>query len=361
MRAALQIMPSELPPDPPIRASRRSGLDAFRLLSVLFVVGAHAGVYSGAVALVAPVLSKWSVPYFFLMLGYFLGKKSGTERTASAIERIFLMFVIASVIYLPLALARDGLGGTWVNLIQSGLYSGTYFHLWYLNSLLWGLLLFRLLDTPRGRHLMPGVALVCLLASITLASYGPIEARHVGRHLMSFPFLWLGTQLTRRVPTMREAIALLLLGIGIETIESWVLYTRLGRDFLHCPLAAGTVLYVLGMFGIAFHLPESRPLKWLGRLGGRYSGSVYVMHLYALSAVGVVAGLLHVKHSLGVRLLTIPAAMLLMLALLRAADRISPLYIDVLLGSKSALSRGVRVLLGMPRSGPGARALPSRI
>ena len=197
---------------------------------------------------------------------------------------------------------------------------------------------------------MPGIALVCLLASIVLASYGPPETRDAGRHLMSYPFLWLGTQLSRRVPTLRQALALVLLGICLESVESWVLYTRLGRDFGHCPLVAGTVFYALGMFGIAFHLPESRPLRWFGRLGGRYSGGVYVMHLYALSIVGALAGLMHLKHSLGVRVVIIPAAMLLSLALLRAADRLSPLLIDGLLGSKAALAQGGRALLSLPWS-----------
>ena len=106
-------------------------------------------------ARIAPVLSKWSVPYFFLVLGYFLGKKIDTGRTTTVIERISIMFLVASVLLLPMAIARDGLTETWSSLMQSGLYNGSFFHLWYLNSLLWGLLVFRLLDRPTGASSCP--------------------------------------------------------------------------------------------------------------------------------------------------------------------------------------------------------------
>lgn len=343
------------------RTPRKSGPDAFRLLSVLAVLGTHAAVYEGSVQWVASILSKWSVPYFFLVLGYFLGRKTDACRTSPAIERSILMFLVACIVMLPLGLVRDGPTAVWEYMVQNVYYSGTYFHLWYLNSLFMGLLVLRLMDVPSRRRFMPSLAITMLIASVVLSSYLNEDIRYLGRHLMSIPFLWIGTRLTRRVPSMSMSVALVLLGLAIESLERWVLHTYLGREMWHCPITLGTIAYAVGMFGISFNLPPSRPLQRLGELGARYSGCIYVTHLYALACIGLLGSLLHVRQTLIFRLLVIPAAMLLNLLGLRLLDRLSPRFIDGLLGQRAALLQAWRAMLRLPASAVrSVRALPSR-
>jgi surface polysaccharide O-acyltransferase-like enzyme len=347
---------------PAVRSPRKSGLDAFRLLCMLGVIGAHAELYEGPVHWTAAILTKWSVPFFFLVLGYFLGKKDSSTRTHPALERAFLMIVVASVLLLPLEIAKTGLYETWHYVVRHFYFTGAYFHLWYLNSLLMGLVAVRIMDIPALRPLRPWVAVFSLIAAIVFSSYLTDGTRIIGRQIMSLPFLYLGMLLSRRVPSMRDSIALVLLGIGIEILESWLLKGWLGRDFWTCPLSVGTVVYAVGMFGIAFNLPSSPLLTRLGRLGGRFGGCIYVTHPYALECVFALESLLPVPLPAGVRLLLIPATLLLNLAVLRAVDSLCPAFIDMLLGSRSALSRLSQAVLSYPLAAVRAvRAFPSRL
>jgi surface polysaccharide O-acyltransferase-like enzyme len=329
---------------------RKYGIDAFRLLCVLSVIGNHAGKFDANTHVFVSLLSRWSVPFFFLVLGYFLGKKTGANRTSSAIQRIFLMFLVASILMIPLNLVRIGPAETLLYVSEHFLINGTYFHLWYLDSLLMGLLVIRLTDRSHRRRLLPVVAVITLLVSLLFSSYWTRDTAFFGRYLMVVPFLWFGMLLSSRMPSMRQSIALTLLGISIKALEGWVQHTQFNRELWECPFLIGTVPFAVGMFGIAANLGNSPVVESLGRLGGRYAGGMYITHVYFMALIGWGAGAIQVNQSTEYRSLVVPLVFLVNLAALRLIDRVAPSAIDVLLGDKFAICRWAHSLIVIPRS-----------
>jgi peptidoglycan/LPS O-acetylase OafA/YrhL len=329
---------------------RNYGIDAFRLLSALPVIAAHAGKFDGTTHVIVSLISKWSVPYFFLVLGYVLGKKSGATRTSAAIQRIFLMFLVASILMIPLNLVRIGPHKTLLYIFEHFLINGTYFHLWYLDSLLIGLLVIRFTDRSNSRRLLPVVAVITLIVSLLFSSYWTLSTAFFGRHLMVVPLLWFGMLLATRIPSMRQSIALVLIGIAIEAVESWVQYAQFDREIWKCPFLIGTVPFAVGMFGIAANLRHSPVLESLGRLGGRYTGCIYITHVYVMALIAWVADATKVGQSTEYRSLVVPLVFLVNLAALRIIDRVAPASIDVMLGDQSAIRRWAHSLISVPRS-----------
>src|SRR4051794_9714354 len=97
-------------------ASKRAyGIDAFRLLTTLFVVTAHGGRFEHFPEVVHDAVAiggKWAVPFFFIVLGFFLGRNPDKNRTISQMVRIGVMFFVASLMMIPLDIAQEGVHGT---------------------------------------------------------------------------------------------------------------------------------------------------------------------------------------------------------------------------------------------------------
>jgi surface polysaccharide O-acyltransferase-like enzyme len=320
---------------------RSYGIDAFRLLSALPVIAAHGGRYelfNPTVHEVVSLLSKWSVPFFFLVLGYFLGKKSDRNRAVPAMLRIAVMFTVASIILLPLDFYKDGVQVSILLISKNFLMSGTHFHLWFLSSLLMGLMVVRVTDEYEVKNLLPVCALGALFAAILFGTYWSPQTAHFGRHLIAIPFLWFGTLLSKRQPTMKQSVALLLLGFAVESLEAVVIHSRFHKEIGECPLLIGTIPFALGMFGVAANLKNTALLVYFGRLGGRFTGCIYVTHVYFIAIVASIAASLEVQGSFIYCVLVVPIVFLVTLSVLRLINYIAPSAIDVLLGDKDAIS-----------------------
>jgi surface polysaccharide O-acyltransferase-like enzyme len=319
---------------------RSYGIDAFRLLSALPVIAAHGGRYelfNPMVHEVVSLLSKWSVPFFFLVLGYFLGKKNDRNRAMPAMLRIAVMFTVASIILLPLDFYKDGVQASILLISKNFLMSGTHFHLWFLSSLLMGLLVVRVADEYDVKNPLPICALGALFAAILFGTYWSPQTEHFGRHLIAIPFLWFGTLLSKRQLTMKQSVALLLLGFAVESLEAVVIHSRFHKEIGECPLLIGTIPFALGMFGVAANLKNTPLLVYFGRLGGRFTGCIYVTHVYFIAIVASVAASLEVQSSFIYCVLVVPIVFLVALSVLRLINYIAPSAIDVLLGDKDAI------------------------
>lgn len=83
------------------------------------------------------ILCRLAVPFFFVASGYFVANKmQDSKKLGAYLKRIFLTYLVYSLVYLPLMIEKyQKLGYTWEMGIADFLYaffvSGTYFHLWY--------------------------------------------------------------------------------------------------------------------------------------------------------------------------------------------------------------------------------------
>ena len=124
-----------------------------------------------------------AVPFFFLSSGFFLYKKSSPEHfeiqtTFSYIQKLIRLYLIWSVIYLPLTYLKyyhgDGkpLLHHIIDYCRRLLFTGTYFHFWYFPALCLAVLLVSGLLTGKAKPFQIfGISIIFYLIGLAGQSY----------------------------------------------------------------------------------------------------------------------------------------------------------------------------------------------
>ncbi|WP_082443364.1 MULTISPECIES: acyltransferase family protein [unclassified Sphingomonas] len=142
--------------------SRVNGIDVFRFLAVVGVVFIHANNKT-TFGTAFDLASRFGVPFFFIVAGYFAGMKSDLSffnAVRHIVQRILIPFAVWLVLYLvyfeyrPPVLAEP-LTVAWV--LMTG---GPAFHLWFLPSLAFGTLMLVVLRRFCSLPMLVGTAVV---------------------------------------------------------------------------------------------------------------------------------------------------------------------------------------------------------
>jgi len=181
------------------KPKRNATLDFGKLIAAICIVSLHVGYFTELPNHVGDFIRysmRWAVPFFFISSGYFISDFNATSRYLSKLQKIFLMAAVASIIYVPAILYRDGWEA--LNLIFSFeiLFFGTYVHLWFFSSLLFGLLTLSFLAqfNYKWTVLFSLAVILGYLVVDGLRTYGisgNIDANFF-RFLSGIPFLYLG-------------------------------------------------------------------------------------------------------------------------------------------------------------------------
>jgi serine/alanine racemase len=126
---------------------KRPVLDGFRILCAFLIVAIHTSplesVNGTADFVLTRVFARVAVPFFFLVTGYFLAPRMEAGDTAYRdrfLKKIAGIYGAAMLIYLPLNVYAGyfGEGFTAGNLLLDILIDGTFYHLWYLPAVIFG-------------------------------------------------------------------------------------------------------------------------------------------------------------------------------------------------------------------------------
>lgn len=294
--------------------NRARDLDGLRFIAAVTVILRHTGEYpelpDGWGGLIR-VSVRWCVPFFFLVFGYCLCEpeqadgegagRGGTDRGGPAIPlervaRIARMFAVASLLYLPLMIAK---GATPISEIGPALLlTGTWYHLWFLSALCLALVVIAAVSqAPGGGRLLDLAAGIILAAFVALdvamsldGSYG--GALDLARQAQGIALVWLGYRLARaRVRPAGPAIAALVLGgVALTFLDVFVL-ERFGGHMSWRQCSPGAILVAVGLllWGVkgTIRLPE-----WMVWMGRKHAFAIYILHPLFVAAAGVaVAGL----------------------------------------------------------------------
>lgn len=267
---------------------RNATIDAIRLFAAFGVVLLHADFAKatyGNADFAIKLVFRWCVPFFFLTLGYFLpGDDKGPLVSGNRIRRIALIAALANLLYLPAAtvFAPDRL------VLKTLLFSGTWFHLWFLNALLAG---FCLLPLLRRLGLWPSAIFsICLLLAVHGADVvstlrgSPVQGYYLLRFLQAAPLIFLGYWLGRLVPirSSRQYGEALVLG-GLTLLAGQTIFSRHWSDFTPqfplgaVPVAVGLVLLARGT--------QTPSLERLAQVGALYALPIYIYHPVFLTVV----------------------------------------------------------------------------
>jgi surface polysaccharide O-acyltransferase-like enzyme len=316
------------------------GLDAFRLLAMLGVITLHTLPIDDSIGTLLRLCSDWGVPFFFLVSGYFLAGKSGVERTFASIAKTVVIFCVASVLLFPLTVFNYGLKGAFDNAVgQQVLLRGTYFHLWFLSSMIIGLLFIAVSDYYRLRFLLPVVAIMSIAAYLLLGNYYPGSERFltIARQFCSIPLIWIGMQLSTFKMSRSTAVLLLCGGLVLQIAEALCIHKFLGKTGEDFVFLIGTIPCSVGVFGIAANLPDSPWVRSLAAKGSRYALGIYIIHPYFIFLARATATQLSIDNLFAFRYglsLLVFALCLFTLVLL---DLLAPRLIDLIAGERRAV------------------------
>lgn len=238
---------------------RENGLDVFRLLAAIGVISVHVGFFEGfnseEMAAAIRLSGRWAVPFFFILSGYLISSNNSSIRALNPLVKAVTIFIVASVMLIPLSVANYGIHETLVKIFSSGfLMSGTYFHLWYLSSVVVGLLILLVIEKQGLERFLPPIAILSILLYLVMGAYNPVSEAgiKVARHFSSVGFLYLGMIWGRTKPTAFKGSLILVIGFGIQLIEAKALtYIFEFKSILKYQFLIGTILFSIGAFILA--------------------------------------------------------------------------------------------------------------
>jgi surface polysaccharide O-acyltransferase-like enzyme len=268
--------------------SRNYAVDVFRLLGAFCVVALHSplGTLPNSAALAIRLGSRWAVPFFFLVSGYFVAQSWRDKQPlncSKSLNNLLAIFLVVNSIY-GLFYLLDANPATTIQLTFSGLLIGQSGHLWYIGATIFGLLLLQYLASRYSDSVLLGVALGTLgliLVGYDYASFSGLHMQQeVARYLTAIPFIFGGFLVARHPNLLRhlpEAIAL---------------YKLTGASPHNQELLLGTALLAFGLFclSLTFRMPTPNAFAAAGKT---YSLLIYLYHPLVIA---VVYSLLHLGN-----------------------------------------------------------------
>ena len=273
-------------------------LDFVKGLACIFVVWMHCE-FPGRTGVYIQAISRFCVPFFFMVSGYFLQKvsdplflttESGKRVVNRKVRNIFNITFWATIFYLLWTVVRDsfwpgnGLGKSstipaWLVFNDTSAIGG---HLWFLFALLYDYILVCLFDSRRiykYRYVFCAASFVSLfvlgqglhLAGIRIPNY-----YYRNWIVEGFAFFTLGRWIKENKDRINWSNTLLILIVAVSSLLCIVERRFMGRDF---GVNICTLPQVFALFLYAVKNPQ-RHEGLVQRLGRDCSTMVYIIHIF---------------------------------------------------------------------------------
>lgn len=278
--------------------NRKNGIDLFRLIGAFFIVCIHTdyGKLNHEFVDNLKIFSRWAVPFFFITTGFFLSHKIENKtllfkRIENNTATLISILLVTSLVYLPINLGLKA-----IPTIET-LLAGSYFHLWFIGSLLFGYISIWYIYFVGISKILPYLSIFILLIALVSDSYDQFLRKDIDfvlfRTLLSIPFMYIGIELAKmkkNLANKKILISLIFIGFITQYFEAELLfklfdYKKQAHQFL-----IGTIICSIPLFMLSSKiiLRDNLLSNW-GRL---YSLFIYVYHPLVYIIVWKIATLL---------------------------------------------------------------------
>jgi surface polysaccharide O-acyltransferase-like enzyme len=294
-----------------IEVNRIESVDIFRFIAIIAVIVIHVSPFSSLqppqnslmnLNMVFSQLSRFAVPFFFIISGYFFAKKIKTTNSPVTIankmsKRVLILFLFWSVVYLfPFDIALYQKHGSlapikevYWNILMiidkpiPVLFEGTKVHLWFLISLIYAIYITTLLYKKSFFLLL--IAIFFYIVGVLIGSYSvtpvgldlDLNARY-GPLFSLLPFI-IGCKLAKLKRTdtwMHYGFYIFITATFLHFVECYVLLeyysSPLDKDFVF-----STVFMGVGISLMALSNHKTFQNKVLGSIGTMTLG-IYASH-----------------------------------------------------------------------------------
>lgn len=289
-------------------------LDIAKFISALLVIAIHCAPFiqvdESVNFVFVQIFARLAVPFFFITSGWLFFRKIDPKQgmkdinNVSALKhywfRIFKIYVIWSVLYLPLMIVTWIQGGFDLNsiirLIRDFLFNGTYYHLWFLPALLMGIPFIYVLYTKLQKHWMLWISLTLYVMGMMINVYGNtlLEVPVIGSIIQGYEsilvtsrngiffapiYLSLGIYVQDFLQGnfKKQSGIAFLISFGLFCGEAYLLrHCNIMHDLTSMYLMLLPTVFFLFMFLMQFHLKEQPIFSTLRKM----SLLIYVSHIY---------------------------------------------------------------------------------
>lgn len=155
-----------------------NALDVAKFISAFLVICVHtaplADISSEANFILVQIVARLAVPLFFIISGFLFFIKINTDREWNDAEnryrlshylyRIFKIYIVWTFLYLPfsylLIRGENNLGLALVQYVRDFFFNGSYYHLWFLPALLFGICIVYFLRSHITMRMTIGICFV---------------------------------------------------------------------------------------------------------------------------------------------------------------------------------------------------------
>lgn len=271
--------------------ARNSTFDIFKGIACIMIVFTHCA-FPGTFGVSVQTLARWTVPFFFVVSGYFF-RKYTIEACMRKAKHIACITAWAVALYIPVALIENLVQGGLIEYIQEEftlfniasfvIFNSPVFiagQMWFLFALIYVYLSVAIaikLDLMQYKKI---VAVILLVAHFAIG-YGlflighPIKAGAYRNFLFEgIPFFLIGNILyEKKWETRKYGIPIALIGIG--GVLSVMEYMLLGRPF---SIHISSLILLAGILWLCSCDALQGKFKYLCAFGKKYSLYIYVLH-----------------------------------------------------------------------------------
>jgi surface polysaccharide O-acyltransferase-like enzyme len=254
---------------------RHDSLDIFRLIASFAVVILHVSMGNLPIDLqiYLKLLSRFAVPFFFLVSGYFF-----YYGYLKIITKLLGIFLVASIFFLPIDILKGNF-----RFSHDLILTGSESHLWFIPSLIFGsVYCWYMMNTLKLFKFLPLISVLTMIPFLlyyyavgtSIQAYIELE---FARFLLSISFMSIGLWLANYdiSITLRRGMLFFTLAIILMVLE--VMYFRIKNpiDLWGFQFLINTIPLALGIFFVSFHAFKNTYLAVLGR---KYSLGIYLYH-----------------------------------------------------------------------------------
>lgn len=273
------------------KCKRLNTLDVLKAICAFLVICIHIS-YKGNLGDTITPLCRIAVPIFFMITGYFYYKTS--KSPLKQIKKVLILIILANFLYFIFGIIINGKVDlpTKEDIFKSLIFNSSpfAFHLWYLNALLYVLVIAYIADKLNIRKRMYFLIPVLLVTNIIFGEYAivlfnkdydPIYMRNF--LFIGIPYFLIGDLLYKNKENLIKKFSIKKLTILIPIL---VLTTVLEEHILTInkmdaigDIYISTTFLAIAIFLFAIQVKQVSNENILAIIGRKYSTYIYVLHL----------------------------------------------------------------------------------
>ena len=305
-------------------------LDLLKLILAILVVIRHCGQsFFGAdfiMRIINSTITPLAVPTYFAISGFlFFSKKN--KKVLQYVKRILALYLIWTVIYFPLIIWNDELKS---DFLQKIVFDASYFHLWYLPSLIFAVLAASIVSNKiRNEYMLVMTFVLYLIGALVdtysfltplleWTSYKAIFITTRNGLFFGLFFVMIGKYLAEEIKNIRICKMQLVLGIIILCFEGYFLAVLNGKRLVNMSLASIGLVPVILKVGISKN--EERKITYFENCR-KISTLLFCIHPYFITIIGFIGRRLYLDEIL-CTLLTIVVSTLFSYGIIKLSTRV---------------------------------------